>query len=101
MSNSWAKPKAPMIKPIPPIKLITPLALLLNGEGIRSGIREITGVRKTAIASRTTAAAIINNEKAPVLLVIVPLYSGLINPTAIGIKMNANAARGAAVRING
>ena len=53
------------------------------------------------MASRTTDAAIINNEKAPVLLAIVPLYSGLINPAAIGIKINANAARGAAVRING
>ena len=39
------------IAPMPPIKLITPLALLLNFEGIMSGINATTGALYTAIAT--------------------------------------------------
>ena len=90
-----------MIPPTPPMKLITPLALLRSGEGVRSGMRAITGVRRTAMPSSITPAPIRNRAKAPPLAPTSPLCSGSIMPVAIGIRMKAAAATGAALRMYG
>jgi hypothetical protein len=49
--------------PIPPIRLIIPLALLLNGSGVKSGIRAMVGDLKEAMTRFRRTIDIISETK--------------------------------------
>ena len=74
-----------MIAPIPPIKLIMPLACDRNGEGVTSGINATTGVRHSAMLSSSELVQATNRG----------------NTAAIGMSPNAMAEIGAPIRMNG
>jgi len=84
-----------MMEPMPPMKLITPLACERYFEGVTSGINATTGVRQIAIESmKVMVQAIKNGKRAPAEI----FKSGI---ATTGAKKKAIAAMGAPTSIKG
>src|SRR5450759_1445711 len=82
---SLAPPKKDRIAPTPPIRLMIPLACERYRDGVRSGIKAMTGVRQKAMLRSKVLVQATNNGRI----------------AAIGMKPKATALMGAPIKING